>query len=126
MSTPLGSADFFALEAGECLDRLENLLSRSRAPSADQLLRDAPGLRGSALMAAQTQIARAAAGLESVARAYRENKRSWDAATREQVAQSIEEFRLLVRQSTSWTEADTARAVRLGRALESLAGGASP
>jgi chemotaxis protein histidine kinase CheA len=126
MSTPLGSADFFALEAGECLDRLENLVSQSGSPPADELLRNARVLRGSALMAAQTQIARAAAGLESVARAYRENKRSWDAATREQVAQSVEEFRLLVRQSTSWTEADTARAVRLGRALESLAGRPSP
>jgi hypothetical protein len=122
VTTPLGSADFFALEAGECLDRLENLVSQSGAPSADELLRSARVLRGSALMAAQTQIARAAAGLEAVARAYRDNKRSWDAATREQVAQSIEEFRLLVRQSSSWTEADTARTVRLGRALESLAG----
>src|SRR4051794_41730905 len=126
MSGALGSADFCAREAGECLDRLENLVSRSGAPSADELLRNARVLRGSALMAAQTQIARAAAGLESVARAYRENKRSWDAATREQVAQSIEEFRLLVRQSTSWTESDTARAVRLGRALESLVGRTSP
>ena len=122
MSTPLGSADFFALEAGECLDRLENLVSQSGPPSADELLRSARVLRGSALMAAQTQIARAAAGLEAVARAYRDNKRSWDAATREQVAQSIEEFRLLVRHSSSWTETDTARTVRLGRALESLAG----
>jgi hypothetical protein len=122
MTTPLGSADFFALEAGECLDRLETLVSQPEPPSADEFLRNARVLRGSALMAAQVHIARAAAGLEAVARAHREHKRPWDAATREQVAQAVEEFRLLVRRVSGWGEADTARAVRLGRELEILAG----
>jgi len=122
MTNPLGAADFFALEAGECLDRLENLVSQPDAPPADELLRTARVLRGSALMAAQTQIALAAAGLEALARAHREHKRNWDAATREQVAQAIEEFRLLVHHSREWTEADTARAFRLARGLEALAG----
>ncbi len=122
MTTPLGAADFFALEAGECLDRLETLVSQPEPPSADEFLRNARVLRGSALMAAHTHIARAAAGLEAVARSHREHKRPWDAATREQVAQAVEEFRLLVRRVSEWGEADTARAVRLGRGLETLAG----
>jgi hypothetical protein len=122
MTNPLGAADFFALEAGECLDRLETLVSQPEPPPADEFLRSARVLRGSALMAAQTQIARAAAGLEALARAHREHKRPWDAATREQVAQAVEEFRLLVRRVSEWGEADTARAVRLGRGLETLAG----
>ena len=122
MTNPLGPADFFALEAGECLDQLESLVSRADPPPGDELLRAARVLRGSALMATQTHIARAAAGLEALARAHREHKRSWDAATREQVAQSVEEFRLLVRRVREWNDADTARAVRLARALESLAG----
>ena len=122
MTNPLGSADFFALEAGECLDRLENLVSQPEPPPADEFLRTARVLRGSALMAAQTQIARAAAGLEAVARAQRDHQRGWDAATREQVAQAVEEFRLLVRRAREWNDSDTARAVRLGRGLETLAG----
>jgi hypothetical protein len=73
-------------------------------------------------MAAQAHIARAAAGLEALARAHREHRRPWDAATREQVAQAVEEFRLLVRRVPQWGEPDTARAVRLGRGLETLAG----
>ena len=77
-------------------------------------------------MAAQIQIARAAAGLEALARAHREHKRSWDAATREQVAQAVEEFRLLVRRAREWSETDSARAVRLGRGLETLAGSTPP
>jgi len=122
MTNPLGAADFFALEAGECLDRLEHLVTGEAPPAGEEFLRLARVLRGAALMASQTQIARAAAGLEGLARAQRDHRRAWDAATREQVAQSVEEFRLLVRRAREWTEADTARAVRLGRALETLTG----
>ncbi|HEU5304876.1 MAG TPA: hypothetical protein VFU40_09560 [Gemmatimonadales bacterium] len=122
MNAPLGAADFFALEAGECLDRLAALADQPDPPPADDFLRTARVLRGSALMASQTQIARAAAGLEAVARGHRDRRLAWDAAMREQVAQAVEEFRLLVRRAREWTEADTVRATRLGRNLESLAG----
>ena len=122
MTNPLGAADFFALEAGECLDRLEQLVAGETIPGGEEFLRLARVLRGSALMAGQSQIARAAAGLEALARAQRDHRRGWDAATREQVAQSVEEFRLLVRRSREWTDADTARAVRLGLALDALTG----
>ena len=122
MTNPLAAADFFALEAGECLDRIELLAGRPDGPAADEFLRTARVLRGSALMAGQQAVARAAAGLEGVARAYRDGRRPWDAATREQVVQAVEEFRLLVRRVREWSEADTARSVRLGLSLESLAG----
>ena len=90
MTNPLGAADFFALEAGECLDRLEHLVTGEAPPAGEEFLRLARVLRGAALMASQTQIARAAAGLEGLARAQRDHRRAWDAATREQVAQSVE------------------------------------
>jgi hypothetical protein len=122
MTNPLGTADFFALEAGECLDRLETLVSGQSPPPADEFLRMARVLRGSALMAAQPHIARAAAGLESLARAHRDHRVTWNSGTREHVAQAVEEFRLLVRRAREWTEADTARTGRLGRELEGLAG----
>jgi hypothetical protein len=122
VTTPLGAADFFALEAGECLDRLAVLTDQAEPPAADEFLRTARVLRGSALMAGQTQIARAAAGLEALARGHRDHRLGWDPGTREQVAQAVEEFRLLVRRAREWTEADTARADRLGRGLENLAG----
>jgi len=122
MTNPLATADFFALEAGECLDRLETLVGRSDGPPAEEFLRTARVLRGAALMASQQPIARAAAGLEGLARAYRDGRRVWDPGTREQAAQAIEEFRLLVRRVREWSEPETARAVRLGAMLESLAG----
>jgi hypothetical protein len=122
MTNPLESADFFALEAGECLDRLERLVSQAGPPQADEFLRASRILRGSALMAGQAQIARAAAGLEALARAHRDHQKRWDASTREQVAQAVEEFRLLVRRAREWSEQETARAVRLARGLEALTG----
>jgi len=122
MTNPLGAADFFALEAGECLDQLERLVSQPGSPPAEEFLRTARVLRGSALMASQTQIARAAAGLEALARAHRDHKLTWDAATRERAAQAVEEFRLLVRRVREWSEADSTRTVRLARELEGLAG----
>jgi chemotaxis protein histidine kinase CheA len=122
MTNPLGTTDFFALEAGDCLNRLEQLVSGTATPSADEFLRMARVLRGSALMAAQTPIARAAAGLEGFARARRASSQPWDAATREQLAQAVEEFRLLVRRVREWNQADTDRASRLGRDLERLTG----
>ncbi len=126
MSNPLGSADFFALEAGECLDRLEQLLGRPDGPPPDELLRYARALRGSALMANQPAIARAAAGVEALARALRAGTRTWDPALREQLGQAIDEFRQLVRRAREWSSADAARAARLTSALETLTGGAPP
>ena len=46
MTNPLATADFFALEAGECLDRLELLARRDDAPPAEDFLRASRVLRG--------------------------------------------------------------------------------
>jgi hypothetical protein len=126
MNQPLGAADFFALEAGETLDRLDGLVSGPATPSGDDLLRATRVLRGAALMASQQPIARAAGGLEAFARALRDGKRQWDPAAREQVAQAVEEFRLLVRRTRDWGEGESARAARLTRVLEALGGIAAP
>ena len=73
-------------------------------------------------MANQPPLARAAAGFEVLARTLRAGERTWDAATREQASQAIEEYRLLMRRVTEWQEADAVRAARLTTLLESLAG----
>ena len=126
MTGSLGPGDFFALEAGECLDRLEPLVTRPDGPPVDEFLRATRALRGAALLAHQQPIARAAAGLEALARAWRDGRRPWDAATREQAGQAVDELRGLVRRGDDWTDADTARADRLGRDLEALAGRPGP
>jgi hypothetical protein len=122
MSNPLATVDFFVLEAGESLDRLDSLISGAEAPPAEGFLRTCRVLRGSALMAGQQQIARAAAGLEMLARTVRDGRRSWDAGTGRQVGEAIGEFRQLIGRVRDWSDSDTARAVRLGALLEGLGG----
>jgi hypothetical protein len=120
--SPLAMADFFALEAGEYLERLDALLAPEGAPAADEFVRLARALRGSALMASQTPIARAAAGLESLARGLREGRRGWDPGTRQVAIRAVDDLKVLVRRVSAWTEAETAKAEALGRELEQLSG----
>src|SRR6266540_998469 len=119
---PLGMGDFSALEAGEYLDRLDALLQPAAPPAADELVRLARALRGSALMASQQGIARAAMGLEALARGVREGRRPWDAATKQITTRAIDDLKIFVRKAASWTDADTARAEALAGQLEQLGG----
>src|SRR5216117_1141794 len=121
-SKPLGMSDFFALEAGEYLERLDGLLAKGESPSAEELVRLARALRGSALMANQPAIARAAAGLEALGRAVREGRRAWDAATRHLAVRGVDDLKVFVRRAASWTDADTAKAEGLAHELEQQAG----
>src|SRR6267378_2607398 len=122
MTAPLGMSDFFALEAGEYLDRLDALLQPPAAPAAEELVRLARALRGSALMASQQGIARAATGLEAFARGVREGRRPWDAATKQIAIRAVDDLKIFVRKAASWTEADTAKAEALASQLEQFGG----
>ena len=119
---PVGMADFFALEAGEYLERLDALLQPSDSPGAEEFVRLARALRGSALMAKHQAIARAAAGLESLARAARESRRGWDVETKQLAVRAVDDLKIFVRRAASWTDADTAKAEALGQQLERVAG----
>src|SRR5258705_9497653 len=121
-SKPLGMSDFFALEAGEYLERLDGLLAKGDNPSADEIVRLARALRGSALMANRHPIARTAAGLEALARAVREGRRAWDPQTRQLALRGVDDLKVFVRQAGSWTDADTAKAEALTAELEQVAG----
>jgi HPt (histidine-containing phosphotransfer) domain-containing protein len=119
---PLGMSDFFALEAGEYLERLDGLLAKGDNPSADEIVRLARALRGSALMANRHAIARTAAGLEALARAVREGRRAWDPQTHQLAIRGVDDLKVFVRQAGSWTDADTAKAEALALELEQVAG----
>ena len=120
--TPLGMSDFFALEAGEYLDRLDALLQPTAPPAAEELVRLARALRGSALMASQQGIARAAMGFEAFARGVREGRRPWDAATKQIAVRAVDDLKIFVRKAASWSAADTAKAEALASQLEHLGG----
>lgn len=122
MPNPLGPSDFFALEAGEYLERLARLVATDGGPAQDEFVRYARALRGSALMANQPEITRAAGALEGVARAFHERAFAWSATLAEVIGQSVDDLKYLVRQSREWSAADGARADRLSRALEEISG----
>ena len=122
---PLGMSDFFALEAGEYLDRLDGLLQMP-APAADEIVRVARALRGSALMASQQPIARAAMGLEALGRGLHAGRRSWDVATKQLATRAVDDLKVFVRKVATWTNDDTVRADALATQLEQLGGGGRP
>jgi HPt (histidine-containing phosphotransfer) domain-containing protein len=118
---PLGMSDFFALEAGEYLERLDGLVG-SEDPNTEELVRLARALRGSALMANQHAIARAAAGLEALTRAVREGRRAWDPQTKQLALRGVDDLKIFVRKAASWTDGDTAKAEALAQELDQVAG----
>ena len=122
MSHSLGTADFFTLEAGECLNRLEALLARPEGVSGEEFVRQVRLLRGAALMANLQPVAQAGAAFEALARGIRDGLRPWDAATREIALQVVDDFRALVRRVGQWSDGDTARARRIATDLERMTG----
>lgn len=125
MTNPLGMLDYFAMEAGEYLDRLRGLVAPAEPPAGPELVRFARALRGSALMANLQPIARAANGFEGLARALRDGQRVWDPATRAAAARAVDTLAGFVQRAGTWTEADGAQAEGLTRELEALAGPAA-
>jgi HPt (histidine-containing phosphotransfer) domain-containing protein len=118
----LGMTEFFALEAGEYLERLDALLGAEGPPAADEFVRLARALRGSALMASQPAVGRAAAGLEGLARAVREGRRPWDAGLAQTATRAVDDLKILVRRAALWSDADTRAAEALATHLEQLGG----
>lgn len=126
MNQKLGMIEFFAMEAGEYLDRLDQIVSTRPAPNGEEFQRVTRALRGAALMANQQPLAAAAGAFEHLARAVREGGRAWDEATRQLTVRAIDDFRKLVRAAANWTEAESTLARDLGAQLASAAGRPRP
>ena len=127
MGNTMGTLDFFLLEAGEYLERLDALAqSRAGAFSAgDDFVRLTRAFRGSAIMANQHGMARAAQGLESVARAVREGRLPWSEAVRGEVVRAVDDCKVVMRRLRAPEQGDTERAEAIGIRLDRLSGRAS-
>jgi chemotaxis protein histidine kinase CheA len=108
MPQPL--SDYFALEAGEFLDALDHLLSRTDSPDPREFFRLARGVRGSAQIAGATGIAGVAERLEDGARALREGRLQWSEELKQRSIRTVDDVRVLVRAHGRWGEAEEARA----------------
>jgi hypothetical protein len=128
MTNAIGMTDFFVLEAGEYLERLDTLAQTAPGTfePVEEFVRVARAFRGSALMASQQPLARAAQGLESVGRAVRDGRLAWDEHARGAVARALDDCKVLLRKVRAPSEEDAAQAELLGAELDRLAGRPAP
>jgi chemotaxis protein histidine kinase CheA len=122
MEQSMGMRDFFTMEAGDYLERLDVLVSAAKSPEATDFVRLSRALRGSAIMAGQDKIATVAAGLESLSRAMADRRMTWDEASRQLAIRAVDDLKVLVRAVTTWSDAEDARAQQIATELERFAG----
>lgn len=97
---------YFALEATDYLDQLEEELSTSARPDLDLLLRLCRGVRGSAQMAGAESVAAVAERLEEGIRSVQGNHIVWSEDVRQLSRQTAADLKVLVRASGRWGELD--------------------
>ncbi|MBV9772486.1 MAG: hypothetical protein JO040_00965 [Gemmatimonadetes bacterium] len=103
-------SDYFALEAGEFLEQLDALLTQGGTPDAERLFRLSRGVRGSARVAQEAEIAGVAEALESAARGLHERSLPWSEELRALAIRTVDDLRALVRARGQWGAAESARA----------------
>lgn len=118
MTTPGRLLDFFTLEAGEYLTRLESLATQGSMEKADatRFTAAARGLRGSATMAKASELARLANSVERIGVGVVQGAVSWEPELQRSLVSAIEDLKLLIRSVRSWGAEQDARVEQsLGR-----------
>lgn len=118
MNSPLGRASFFALEAGEYLERLGAVLNASRPPAAEEFVRLTRALRGAAIMAGPASLAKAAAALERIAKAYRDGSLTWTREVDAAATTAVTQLQELVPLAQVWGDLEATRSEEIARHLE--------
>ena len=104
MTTPGRLLDFFTLEAGEYLTRLESLAAQQSmsSPDATRFAAAARGLRGSATMAKAGGVSKLATSVERIAVGVVQGSVSSEAELQRSLVGAIEDLKLLVRSVREW------------------------
>ncbi len=122
MNQQMGLTEFFAMEAGEYLERLDSMVSGEAVPERDEFVRLTRALRGSALMANQEPIGNVAAALESLARAVKDGRAPWEEALKQATIRAVDGLKILVRSLGDWGEAESAKAQAIAAELTDASG----
>ena len=120
MATPARLLDFFILEAGDYLLRLETLVTQKgmQPGDASQFAAAARGLRGSATMAKATGVSTLAATVERIANAVLQGATTWEPELQRALVGAIEDLKAMVHGVREWgSEQET----RVQQALSRLA-----
>ncbi len=112
MTTTNDSLNFFVLEAGECLERLDaNLASAGPSgPDAAEFVRHARTLRGAALMHRLSGMADLAAAVERAGRALRDGSIRWSPAVAAALVAAVDDLKILLHNLRIWGPNEEARA----------------
>ena len=124
MALPSGRLQFFVLEATDYLDRLAVIADRASPPEGDDLVRLTRALRGAALMAGLEPYAQAAAALEQIAKAHRDQPTGWTDERSALVATAIRDLKRLTARAADWADLDDQTARDLARRVATATGGA--
>src|SRR5688500_16079321 len=113
MSSSVGLLEFYILEAGEYVDRLDTLLAAATdgPPDCEALVTTSRALRGSSTMARMPRIAEMASCIERLGRATRDRSLSWNPAVHGAAVAAIDDLRVLLRAVRTWGSAEEQRAV---------------
>lgn len=109
--------EFFIEEADDYLNKLRQVLGSSGALDAAELRRLSRALRGSARMADQEAVARAAAAMQAVGDDLATGRRHWDPYLRQSLETAVSEIRQMVRSAGSPPPDQARRAEALARRL---------
>jgi chemotaxis protein histidine kinase CheA len=107
-------SEYFETEARDYLARLDRELERPR-PDAAGLHGAARALRGSAQMAREERVLRAAGALEAAARAVAEQRLNWSSDLAARARQTVADLRVLVARRQSAASLDTVADAAVGR-----------
>lgn len=112
MSSSVGVLDFFILEAGDYVERLDGLVAASgpAGPDADAFSRYARMLRGSATMARLSALAELATGVERVGRGLQQGATQWSPALSGVLVSAIDDLKILIRGVRTWGAPEEQRA----------------
>lgn len=104
MTTPALLLDFFILEAGDYLTRLETLVTKNGLQSSDaaQFAAAARGLRGSATMAKVSGVSSLALTVERIANGVVQGATTWEPELQRALVGAIEDLKLMVHSARSW------------------------
>ncbi len=122
MSSAARRAEFFALEAREYLADLDPAAAGEH-PELERLVRGARALRGAALMAGLGTFARAAAGLEALARQVRDHATPWAPGPRAAWLDGLQTLRDLTERASAWEAVDDRAALALADRIERATSG---
>jgi len=125
MTTPARLLDFFILEAGEYLTRLETLVTKNGLQPSDaaHFVAAARGLRGSAAMAKASGVSSLALTVERIANGVVQGATAWEPELQRALVGAVEDLKQMVHAARNWGVEQEAR---VGEALTRLARYAPP